>query len=471
MFFKLFFSIFSILFSLINSLSLNNYGFANLRKKKNFLSNITNYYNPSDDLKKVDNDIFGLYSVSILNNLMVPIVSTVDTFWTSKLGTVEMLAGTGIGDQIFTSMFVLLSFLPGVVTPMISKYYLQKDYEKINQISSQSLIITTFLGILFSLILFICPNKFINFIVSKNNSSYVHAVNFLRFRSIGLLFSLFNSLAYSIYKGHFDLKTPLNINLISQFINIILDPIFMKKFGLKGIAVASSISEIFAAIFFYYDLNKKNLFSYKCNVFFSNNFNHLILNGLSVQLKSICSVLSYLILGKKINQIDSNGINAAAHIINVNINQIGSVFISSFSNVISIILPREIIKDNSKNTLNRIWFWGLNIISLISILQLSSINFLKYFSENINMIEIAKKTIYVSTIYQFMNGISHIYEGICQGYEKFNILAFISTMTLILNFLIINKLNSLPNIWLFAAFTNLLKVIILKIYLKINSNN
>ena len=465
---KIFISILSLLLSFVNCLNINT-KISNL-KLKNFSKNFTKNYFPNEDLKKIDNDIFNLYSSSILNNLMVPIVSTVDTFWTGKLGSVEMLAGVGIGDQIYSSSYILLSFLPGIITPIISKYYLQKDFDKIKEVVSQSMFITSFLGILFSLILFLNPNYFINLISAKNNLSYIHAISFLKFRSIGLFFSLFNSLSYSIYKGHFDLKTPLNINLFSQFVNIILDPILMKKFGLKGIAIASSISELSASLFFYYDLNKKKLFKFNKEIFFSKNFGYLIFNGISVQLKSICSVISYLILGKKINKIDNNGINAAAHIINVNINQIGSVFINSFSSVISIILPREIIKNNKENTLNRFWFWGFNIISIISILQLFSVNLLKYFTDNENMLIIAKNTIYVSTIYQFISGITHIFEGICQGYEKFNILGFISTLTLFLNFVIINKLNSLPNIWLFAAFTNFLKTVILKIYLKDNNN-
>ena len=60
--------------------------------------------------RPIDKKIFNLAKPATLNYVMVPVVGMVDTFWVSKLGSSNELAGAGSGDQIFSIFYVLTSF-------------------------------------------------------------------------------------------------------------------------------------------------------------------------------------------------------------------------------------------------------------------------------------------------------------------------------------------------------------------------
>ena len=60
--------------------------------------------------------------------------------------------------------------------------------------------------------------------------------------------SLTNSLIFSILRGFLDFDNAIKINMKSQIINVVLDPIFMKMYGLKGVAIASVLSDVYCSL-------------------------------------------------------------------------------------------------------------------------------------------------------------------------------------------------------------------------------
>ena len=77
----------------------------------------------------------------------------------------------------------------------------------------------------------------------------VYAKEYLEIRFLSFTLALLNSLAFATMRGQKDVMTPMKINMYSQIANMILNPIFMMKMGIKGIALGTVISESLSYMF------------------------------------------------------------------------------------------------------------------------------------------------------------------------------------------------------------------------------
>merc|ERR1711988_34027 len=102
----------------------------------------------------MDKKIFNLAKPATLNYVMVPIVGMVDTFWVSKIGSSNQLAGAGSGDQTFSIFFVITSFLPSIITPKITEMQVLDKKNETNELISTSILLTNILGIMTTSLLF-----------------------------------------------------------------------------------------------------------------------------------------------------------------------------------------------------------------------------------------------------------------------------------------------------------------------------
>ena len=215
------------IFCFLSIIASNAYSLPNIRK--------------SFKRQPIDKKILELAKPATLNYVMVPVVGMIDTFWVSKLGTADQLAGVGSADQIFSIFYVLASFLPVIITPKITELHLLNKKEETSRLISLSLILTNIFGFIMTTILFLNSNSLLNFFVTKSPNIIFHANNYLQARALGLFACLSNSLIFSIFRGFMDFKSAITINLQSQILNIILDPILMNYLGLQGVALASVI--------------------------------------------------------------------------------------------------------------------------------------------------------------------------------------------------------------------------------------
>ena len=81
----------------------------------------------------LDKTITKLAVPAVLNFLILPLVGTVDTFWVGRLGDPTALAAVGAANQVFSSIFFVVSFVPSVVTPLVAAAYASGDEEKVQK--------------------------------------------------------------------------------------------------------------------------------------------------------------------------------------------------------------------------------------------------------------------------------------------------------------------------------------------------
>ncbi|WP_069650673.1 MATE family efflux transporter [Caloranaerobacter ferrireducens] len=193
----------------------------------------------------------------MFNNFVQTIYNLTDTFWVSKLGSIEVAAMT----LVWPIIFLLMSLGIGVSiagTALISQYVgsdnLDDATDVAGQIISFSFVFSLVLGIIGSLL-----SPSIVKAMGGKGQLLINATNFLRVIFLGMptmfIFFAFNS----IKQGQGDTITPMKYSTASVVLNMILDPIFIFVFnmGIKGAAIATVISRGIFAFYAVYALFTK----------------------------------------------------------------------------------------------------------------------------------------------------------------------------------------------------------------------
>ncbi len=394
-------------------------------------------------------ELLNLTQGTVLNYVMNPLVGAVDTFWISKLNNDAILAGQGTSDRIFNSMFLVSSFAPAVIIPIISKYHAIGDNDKVISIISTSVFLVGLIGLFLSTGVFIFKDSITSAIIPSSAKSYKYAIQYLEIRILSLGFALLNSLAFASMRGQKDINTPIKINLCSQIVNMVLDPILMLKMGVKGIALGTVISELVSFTLFYSSMVRKNLINF--SLIDTKLIKTLIKRGFSVQVRSICLSLIYLFGFRQAQQIDLSGNIAAAHVLQLQLFEIGYIFTYSFGLVCPIIIPRYPNKKQVKYALYR---FGTSIsVCMMFINFMISNKFMKIFSKNSDVIKISGTVTPVSSIFQLICGLTSVTEGMIQGYGMYNCLGIGTFLSTTLYLLFIRLCNTLPQMWLVMALS------------------
>ena len=414
--------------------------------------------NPSKlfKLKPIDKKIFNISKPATLNYVMIPIVGMVDTFWVSKMGSSNELAGAGSGDQIFNIFYVITSFLPAIITPKISELKVLGKNEESKELISISIMLTNIFGLISTFIMFFYSKELLKIFIGEKSSIFIHANDYLKYRSLGMCSSLINSLIFSILRGFLDFNNAIKINLKSQFINVVLDPIFMKLYGLKGVAIASVLSDIYCSYYYIKLLINQNRYTLKIRNFF-NKSKTLIKQGFFIQIKNTLNNLMYLYINKKIIEFDNTGILLAANIILIKFLDLSFITFSGLYSVSNIIIPQEKILNNDKEAKERLMLWSFVVGIIQSILLYNSQFLILFMTSDMKVINACKDLIMYIIMYQIVFGHSYILEGILQGYQKFKHSGIANLISLIPMMGIIYLSKNLGNLWLGGIITTIFK--------------
>ena len=411
-------------------------------------------------IKPIDKKIWNLAKPATLNYIMVPIVGMVDTFWVSKLGNSNELAGAGSGDQLFSIFYVLTSFLPAIITPKITELKVTNKKKETKELITTSILLTNILGIITTFSMLYFGDSIIYNFIGDIPLISTYTKDYFKIRSLGMCFCLSNSLIFSILRGFMDFNNAIKINLKSQVINIILDPIFMKFYGLKGVALASLLSDMFCTINYLLLLHNQNHFTLKINKFFSDSL-ILLKQGSFIQIKNTLNNFMYLYMNRKILSFDNGAKLLASNILLVKFLEMCFITFSGLYSVSNIIIPSEIIFNNDINAKTHLFKWSIIIGFIQSILLFYSQFLFPFFTNDIDIINICKKLIGFVSIYQIFYGHSYVMEGVLQGYQKFKYSGIANIITLVPMIVLLFLSTNLTQLWI----SNIIIIIIKCFYI------
>lgn len=182
--------------------------------------------------------IFGMFFGTLYN--------IVDIFWVGRLGYEQIAAVALFG--IFFEFVIVFNEVVGVGSmALIARHYGAKNYKRVNEVVKQ----TVFLKLLIAFIFCFTGIILIKYILTALGATgdvILYGTSYGRVMSFGFLFMLSSFTLFTAMRGVGDAKTPMKIMIVSNILNIGLDPLFIFGFhlGVTGAAAASVLSQIVA---------------------------------------------------------------------------------------------------------------------------------------------------------------------------------------------------------------------------------
>jgi len=386
-----------------------------------------------------DRRVLTLALPAIVNFAILPLVGAVDTFWVGRMKNALALAGQSAANQVFSSTFWILSFLPSVVTPLVAKAVGSGDTASVKERVGEAMVLGTIMGTIGCVFLSVLPGKALGMVLPFAAPAREFAEPYLFIRALTFLPALLSTVAFAVFRGSMDVTTPLLISLASNLVNLVLDPllIFNAGMGVSGAALATCFSEVCAFLLYYQQLYRKKLLSLSQFRKFPSIdvLKPMLLGGLGVQMRAVALNIAFLAVTRTTQALDTKGTSAAAHAITIQLWQLGGVVLLAFSTVASIVVPSEVAKAkkegkssaeayrSSKVMADRLLTWGALLGVVLGGVQLLCLPLLKGFSPLPEVQEAARLPSIIGAMLQVINGVVFIGEGIQQGNQAFTSLA------------------------------------------------
>lgn len=198
--------------------------------------------------------VFLLAIPMILELSLESVFAVVDMFFVSKLGQ-NAIATVGLTESVITILYSIAIGLSTAATAIVARRIGEKNAEEAAHAGAQSMIVALIATVIAS----ICGVIFAADILSLMGASkdVVHdGAIFTRIMFGGSLGIMLLFLINGIFRGAGDAAMAMRSLWIASIINIILCPIFIHFFGLKGAAIATVIGRSTGVLYQCYHLFK-----------------------------------------------------------------------------------------------------------------------------------------------------------------------------------------------------------------------
>ena len=211
---------------------------------------ITNKKNKLELFKANPSKALWTLSIPMMLGMSVQaIYMLIDTAFIGKWVGGAALAGLGL---VFPPLFIIMGITFGLgsgATTVIAKSIGEGNKEKADNAANHII----FLGILLSLF-FVFIGYFFGYNIisyqSDNSSIMKHASDYFYIMISGTFFMIMSIFFRSILSGEGDNLFPMKVLGLGTLINLILDPVFIYYYQIKGAALATVISQIIVFIIF-----------------------------------------------------------------------------------------------------------------------------------------------------------------------------------------------------------------------------
>jgi len=249
-----------------------------------------------------------------LGNLFQQFYSMVDTFIVGRYIGENALAAVGASGAI---VFLVLGFAFGITQGfgvIIARIYGAKDYRRLKHFVAMSLELTIVVSLILTSVF---VGQSMNLLKLMNTPSNIidTANSYVIIIYLGIIVTMFYNACASILRGIGDSKTPLYFLIISSFLNIIFDLIFILKFDLNvaGAAYATILTQaISAVISLIYTFTKYEFLRPSLQDFYPdfNSYIELLKVGLSMAMNYSIIAVGVMFLQSGVNHFGSGAVAA-----------------------------------------------------------------------------------------------------------------------------------------------------------------
>ena len=158
----------------------------------------------------------------------------------------------------------------------------------------------------------------------------------------------------------------------------------------------------------------------------------LLRGGAALQLRSVALNVSFLAVARVTQSIDQTGVAAAAHAMAIQVFQVGGIVLLALSTVSQTMIPNDLVarfdkklkkrvggKIYAKATVNRLMCWGFLLGIGLGSLQILLLPLIGQSTPIKQVRDAARIPAFLASIYQIMNGLVFIGEGVMVGTGSF----------------------------------------------------
>lgn len=198
--------------------------------------------------------VFLLAIPMILELSLESVFAVVDMFFVSKLGQ-NAIATVGLTESVITIVYSIAIGLSTAATAIVARRIGEKNPEGAAHAGAQSLIISIMVTIVLSVSGMIFASSILSLMGASKEVVEQGAI-FTRIMMGGSIAIILLFLINGIFRGAGDAAMAMRSLWIASIINIILCPIFIHFFGLKGAAIATVIGRSSGVLYQCYHLFK-----------------------------------------------------------------------------------------------------------------------------------------------------------------------------------------------------------------------
>lgn len=408
---------------------------------------------------------------SAANLLILPLVGAVDTYWVGRMGNALALAGQGAANQVFSSIFWVIAFLPSVMTPLVAEAAASGDQSEARRRICEASFLAAAMGIAGAALLGLCTPLALRLVLAPGAPAEAYALPYLRIRALSFAPALLSTVGFASFRGVMDTMTPLRVATFSNLLNVLMDPVLMfwAGLGVAGAAAATVLAEVASGAIYATLLFRRQLMSRRSlfRVPSLRRLSPLLRGGAAVQLRSLALNAAFVAATRHAQAMDSMGVSAAAYAISMQFWQLGGVALFALQSSAAVLVPAEMARkgggpEAARAVADRLLFLGLGLGVLVACLQLCTLPLLATFSTLPSVRSAAVTPVSIASFMSVIAGVVFAGEGIMMGrgaWGSLARLAGVSCLTMFLGIQLTTRLNlGLAGLWVSIVAFNLVNL-------------
>lgn len=246
--------------------------------------------------------------------------------------------------------------------------------------------------------------------------------------------SLIGATGSAAYRGLLNTVTPLKVSLLTNGVNLILDPIliFLSPFSYVGAAMATAASETLGGITYIHLLLRRKLARWKLLLRPPSwkALWPLLQGGAAMLLRQLALNIGFLVATRRAQAMDPTGVTGAAYGITMQIYSIGIICLIGMQSAAAALVPSALAKDgedSARQMADRLLGWSTLMGTVLGVGQFLLLPVLvPLFSTLDNVKEAVRLPTLIASFIHIVNGPVLAGEGILIGLGQYKALAGIT---------------------------------------------
>ena len=287
----------------------------------------------------------------MINSFIQSMYNLTDTFWLGRIGTESQAAIT----LVSPIQNILINFGTGLTTAgaiLISQYLGAKEDRQANSMANHVCLCSLLFSLVCAAVCWCITPGIVGWLGAEGDI-FLYGISYLRIVVLDLPFLFMINIYTAVKQSQGDTVRPMLLNVLGVSINLILDPLFLMKFGwgISGAALATLLAKIPSAVLALYVLTRKGQLiqiNFKGFRFEKTKMLSILKIGLPTAIGGSTMQFGFLLMTKNVNAYGTTA--TTAYGIGNKINSIITMPANGIGSAISTIVGQNFGAGNIKRT-------------------------------------------------------------------------------------------------------------------------